>query len=352
VTVTFSSEAGATHTCQLDSNAVINNCTSPRTFSMLTSAMTHSIRIVGTDQFGNVGAATTHNFTVDDVGPTVMVSGSPAANSTVNTTSANLSFSAAGGETGVTFECRFNSSGTFSTCTNFVMSGMIEGAQSLQVRGRDTFGNLGPTTTHAWTIMPLFTTIQTIRTQPVAQGTRVQLNNNNNQVRVTGETNGRFWVQETDGLSTSTNRGITIMPFTNQTEIAPGRSLSITGTVSIMNGNLVLTQSTWVPGSLLAAYNPKNMNRTASNLLQEVNEGMLVNMSGRASNNAAASCQTFDFCIVSCNQSTPVIDSTDGSLGDPIVIGEDFNYAGIVEGNGSGYVYYVNDAQETSDACL
>jgi hypothetical protein len=73
-------------------------------------------------------------------------------------------------------------------------------------------------------------------------------------------------------------------------------------------------------------------------------------MSGRASVTAAPSCQNFDFCIVSCLQTTPVIDSIDAA--NTVVINQDHNFEGIVEGNGSGYTYFVTVAQETSDACL
>lgn len=354
-TLMFSSETGATHTCQLDSQPVISPCTSPRTFSNLTSAMTHSIRVTGTDSFGNVGTPTVHTFTVDDQGPSVTVSGAPAAGTTVNTTSANLSFSIvpASEPPPFTFECRFNSAGAFSACTNFITSGLVDGAQSLEVRARDRFNNVGPTTVHGWMIQPLFTTILAIRTQPIANGTRVQINNNSSNVRVTAKTNNRFWVQEAQGLATSTNRGITVMPtnWPGDSAIVPGRSVNVFGTVSTINGNLVLTQATYINGSVLTPYIPKDTNRDSVNLLQESNEGMFVNMSGRASVTAALSCQTFDFCIVSCLRTTPVIDSIDASPITP-VINRDHNFTGIVEGNGSGYVYFVTDAQETSDACL
>jgi hypothetical protein len=127
--------------------------------------------------------------------------------------------------------------------------------------------------------------------------------------------------------------------------------VNVTGTLSNLNGNLVLTQANYFNGSLVAAYVAKDTNRDSINLLAEGNEGMFVNMSGTASNSAAVSCQSFDFCVVSCLRPTPVIDSIDGTPGS-VILTQDHNFLGIVEGNGSGYTYYVTEAQETSDACL
>lgn len=353
-TLMFSSEPGATHTCQLDGLPAVSPCTSPRTFTGLTSAMTHSIRVTGTDSFGNVGTPTMNTFTVDDQGPPVTVSGAPAANATVNTTSANLSFNVPSGEPApFSFECRFNSTGVFAACSNFITSGLVEGAQTLEVRARDRFNNVGPTTVHGWMIQPLFTTILAVRTMPIANGTRVQINNNLGNVRVTAKTTNRFWIQEAQGLSTSTNRGITVQPtnWPGDTLIVAGRSVNVVGTVSTVNGNLVLTQATYQSSGLLAAYTAKDTNRDSVNLLLEANEGMFVNMSGEASGTAAITCQNFSFCIVSCQRTTPVIDTSDIAPTN-VIIGRDHNFLGIVEGNGSGYVYLVTDIQETSDACL
>lgn len=358
-TLTFTSEAGASHTCQLDSQAVINPCNSGRVFSNLTSTGNpHTIRVNGTDAFGNPGMAM-HTFTVDDVGPSVNIGGTPASGTTVSSTSANLTFAIvpANEPAPFSFECRFNTAPTFTTCSNFVMSGLTQGTQTLQVRARDRFNNIGGTVTHTWDIQPVNTTINAIRTQGIATGTLVRISTN---VRVTGKTFNRFWVQEQNGSANPppSNVGITIMPVSPNSnpladaQIAPGRTMTIIGSVANMNGNLVLAQASYFPGGLSTPYGAKNTNRTATNLLTEANEGMLVNMAGRASTTAAASCQDFDFCIVSCEQSTPVINSIDGVVSGQVVLNRDHNFEGIVEGDGTGFSYYVNTAQEQSDACL
>lgn len=354
-TLTFTSEPGATHTCQLDSLAVISPCSSGRVFNGLTSATGHTIRVTGTDAFGN-STTVTHSFTVDDQGPTLTISGAPANGSTVNTTSAALTFQIvpANEPTPFSFECRFNSTGAFSACTGFNQSGMTEGTQTLEVRARDRFNNVGGTVTHTWTISALNTTILSIRQTPVALGTRVRISTN---VRVTGKTFNRFWVQEVDGsvAAGSFSRGITVMPtgFTGgDAMIVAGRNVTVIGTVANMSGNLVLAQASYFPGSLVSPYNARSTNRDSLVLLTEVNEGMFVNSAGTASTTAAPSCQDFDFCIVTCERSTPVIDSIDGIISGAVVIGDDHNFTGIVEGAGSGFTYYVVEAQAQSDACL
>jgi hypothetical protein len=353
-TLTFTSDVGTTHTCQLDSQTVINPCNSGRTFMNLTSAANpHTIKVTGTDQVGN-SATVMNTFTVDDTGPTLTISGAPANGTTVSSTTASLTFSIvpASEPTPFSFECKFNGAATFTACSNFTTSGLTQGTQTLQVRAKDRFGNIGGVVTHTWDVQPMTTTINAIRTSGIAIGTLVRLSTN---IRVTAKTNNRYWVQEQDGATNPppTNRGITIMPTAAiDSTIVPGRSQTIVGIVSNMNGNLVITSASFFNGSLLAPYNAKDTNRDSLVLLSEANEGMLVNSSGRASTTAAQSCQDFDFCIVSCERSTPVINSIDGVTSGQVMINRDHVFEGIVEGIGTGFVYYVTSAQDQSDACL
>ena len=351
VTLTFTTETGATTTCQLDTQATINPCASGRMFTGMTSAMPHTLRVTATDAFGN---ATTQmvNFTVDDTGPGVTISGNPANGATVNTTSASLTFTPIpSNEPMVTYECKFNTAATFTACTGFNQSGFTEGTQTLQVRARDRFGNIGGTVTHSWTINALNTTIFQIRSTGIAAGTRVRLQG----PRVTGKTFNRFWIQEVDGTSTNPppqQRGITVMPIgfnAGDVMVAPGRSMTVIGTVAEVNGNTTLINASYFPGSLLAPYNSKYVNRDSLLLLSELNEGMYVNMSGRAE----SACAEYDFCITSCERSTPKIDSIDGVISGQLLIGRDHTFSGIVEGDSaSTYSYYVIEADESSDSCL
>jgi hypothetical protein len=355
VTLTINTEPGATYTCQLDSQAVISPCASPRSFSGLTSAMGHTLKVTGTDPFGNVSTQSVP-FTVDDIGPSVLISGAPAAGATVSSTSAALTFAPipSNEPAPFSFECKFNAATTFTACASFSTSGLIEGTQTLQVRAKDRFGNIGGVVTHSWTVAYVTTTINAIRLGSITLGTRVRIVG----PRMTGKTFNRFWMQDVDGNSTTPSpdrHGITVAPVpynASDAMLTPGRSLTVIGTVAEVNGNTTLINASYFPGALQAAYNPRNTNRDSLVLLSEVNEGLFVNMAGRASNTAAQSCQDYDFCIVSCESSTPVINSTDGVISGAVEPNEDHFFEGIVEGEGSSFTYYVITANEGSDACL
>ena len=352
-TLSFSMESGSTFTCQLDSQPVITGCVSPRTFSGMTSVTGHTFKVVGTDSFGN-STTQSVSFTVDDVGPGVTVSGNPLNGASVNNTAANLSFAPIPTNEPLpfSFECKFDAATVFTSCTGLVVTGLAEGNHSLQVRGRDRFGNLGTVVTHTWNVTPLVTTIFQIRTTPVAVGTRVKISPG---VQETAKTFNRFWVQEVNGnLASANNRGITVQPTTFPADalLVPGRAVTVNGTVAIVNGNTTLIDASYVRGTLNTPYVAKNTGRDSLNLLLEANEGMYVNMAGRASNTAAASCQNYDFCIVSCDRLVPVINSVDAVSTGALVIGQDHNFSGIVEGEVSGYNYFVVEAQEQNDACL
>lgn len=352
-TLAFNTESGATYTCQLDSATVINPCANGRSFTGLTSATAHTIRVTGTDSFGNVGPAATNSFTVDDLGPSLTISGTPANGSTPATTSAALTFQIqpTNEPAPYSFECKFDTATTFTACTGFNQSGLADGAHTLRVRAIDRFNNIGGEVTHTWTITPMSTTIQAIR-QGIALGTRVQISTN---VRVTGKTNNRFWVQEVDGTATLTvSRGITVMPanWTGDTTIVAGRGLVVTGTVANVNGNLALNPATYIGTGNFTAYKPRSTNNDSLVVLSEVNEGMYVSTGGRHSTTAAQTCQDYDFCIVSCESSTPVIDSVDAAPAGQIDPGQYHAFEGVLEGVGTGFVYYVTTATEQSDICL
>ncbi len=352
-TLVFSMETGSTFTCQLDLNPVITGCVSPRTFSGMTSVAAHTIKVVGTDAFGNTTTQSV-GFTVDDTGPGVTISGNPINGANINSTAAALSFAPIPTNEPVpfSFECKFDAATVFTACTGLSVTGLAEGNHSLQVRAKDRFGNIGTVVTHTWAVTPLTTTILQIRTAPIAVGTRVKISTN---VQETAKTFNRFWVQEVNGTASATaNRGITVQPttFPNDTLLVPGRAVTVNGTVAIVNGNTTLIDASYIRGSLNTPYLPKDTGRDSLLLLVEANEGMFANMSGRASNTAAPSCQNYDFCIVSCDRATPVINAVDAvSLG-LVVIGQDHTFRGIVEGEVGGYNYFVTEAMNQSDACL
>ncbi len=346
VTLSFTTDANAVTTCQLDGQAVIQNCASGQVFSGLTSATTHMVTVTATDSLGNTGMATSM-FTVDDQGPSLTFSGAPTNGSTINLASVAITFNIvpANEPATFTFECRFTGDANFSACTNFNKTGLIDQAYSLQVRATDRFGNTGPTVTTGWTVAPLATTIFAIRTTPIAVGTRVRITTN---VRVSAKTADRFWCQE----AITANRGITVASSTANADamMVAGRAVSVTGTVANPSGNLTLVDATYTAGALATPYAAKDTNRDSVNVLLEANEGMLVNTGGTAFRQAGA-CAAPNFCIRSCFSATPLIQSVDAS--GMVIIDDDHFFDGILEGTAAAtYRYRVTEATSSSDACL
>ena len=101
--------------------------------------------------------ADTVTFNIDDVGPGVIVTGSPGNGQTDFTGSASLSFfpSPPDEPSPFRFQCRFDSAAAFTPCTNFVQGGLPQGQHILRVRAIDRFGNIGSVTEHSWTVVVL-----------------------------------------------------------------------------------------------------------------------------------------------------------------------------------------------------
>lgn len=352
VTLNFTTDANTVVTCQLDNQPVIQNCTSGREFSNLTSATPHMFTVIGTNTQGVAGPPAVAMFTVDDQGPSLTFSGAPTNGSTINVTSVAITFNIvpANEPAPFSFECKFTGQANFTACANFNRTGLQDQAYTLEVRAIDQFGNVGPTVSTGWTVAPLNTTILAIRTTPIAVGTRVRITTN---VRLTGKTNDRFWVQEVDGNAAgNANRGITVASTTANGDamMTSGRNVTVVGTVSNPSGNLTIADATYTAGTLGTPYNAKNTNRNAVNVLLEANEGMLLTTAGRAFRQAGV-CAAPNFCIESCQSATPLIQSFDAS--GMVILTEDHHFSGVLEGTAAAtYRFRVLDASESSDSCL
>jgi hypothetical protein len=148
VSFTFSSEAGATFQCRMDSGS-FSACTSPFTATGLTDG-SHTFHVRALDAAGNVDASpATRTWTVDATPPDTTITGGPANSSTSGPT-VSFTFSS---EAGATFQCRMDS-GSFSACTSpFTATGLTDGSHTFHVRAIDTVGNIDPTpATRTWTV--------------------------------------------------------------------------------------------------------------------------------------------------------------------------------------------------------
>jgi hypothetical protein len=133
-TFAFSSEAGATFECKVDSGAY-GNCTSPRTTAALADG-SHTFSVRATDAAGNTdGTPATQTFAVDTAAPdtTITPISSPTKDSTPS-----FSFSS---EPGATFECKVDS-GAYGNCTSpFTTAALSDGSHTFSVRATDAAGN-------------------------------------------------------------------------------------------------------------------------------------------------------------------------------------------------------------------
>jgi hypothetical protein len=142
VSVTFSSEVGATFECKVG-NGSFAACTSP--LALLLPSGPASVTIHAADPAGNLSADATRSWTVDATGPTVNVSVSPLVN---GRTRADGAVTYSSPEGGVTFRCRTYLSSSapppFGACapSPFNLSGFTNGQSvKIDVEGRDAFDN-------------------------------------------------------------------------------------------------------------------------------------------------------------------------------------------------------------------
>ena len=141
-----SNEAGVSFQCSLD-GAAFTACTTPVTFTVAEGQ--HTLQVRATDGAGNLGApSATYPWTVDTTPPTVSITGGPTG--LTDATLADFTFTASEDVSG--FECDLDGQG-FSACTAAVsLTGLGDGAHTLQARATDLAGNLSAVASRTWTV--------------------------------------------------------------------------------------------------------------------------------------------------------------------------------------------------------
>ena len=148
-TFSFSSEAGATFQCRVDT-ATFASCTSPHTTATLTPGA-HTFDVRAIDAAGNVDQTpASRAFTVDTVAPETTISAGPSGPTGDSTPT--FSFSS---EAGATFQCRVDTA-TFASCTSpHTTATLTLGAHTFDVRATDPAGNVEQTpASRAFTVQP------------------------------------------------------------------------------------------------------------------------------------------------------------------------------------------------------
>lgn len=174
--ITFSGEPGGTFSCSLDGGAY-QACTSPSTLSGL-AGTAHSFSVKQTDAAGNVGAASTVNWTVDTTPPPApLITSGPAASTPDPRASVSWT-----GEAGATFQCKLDAGSWFSCTSPQARSDFALGSHTFSIKATDAVGNTGAVATRTWTVIsaPIL---------PPAVSTRVALTA---QLRKSGSQNAWF----------------------------------------------------------------------------------------------------------------------------------------------------------------
>ncbi|WP_253910537.1 Ig-like domain-containing protein [Pyxidicoccus fallax] len=149
-TATFdfnSNETPVTYQCSLDGAAYVA-CTDPQAFTGLADG-NHTLAVRAVDAAGNVdGSPATYAWRVDSSVPdTTIVSGPPAVTSS---TTATFDFNS--NESPVTYECSLDGA-AYVACSDPQSFTVAQGSHTLQVRARDTAGNVDATpATYIWVV--------------------------------------------------------------------------------------------------------------------------------------------------------------------------------------------------------
>ncbi|MBJ7353726.1 MAG: hypothetical protein JHC98_02790 [Thermoleophilaceae bacterium] len=139
-------EGGGVFRCSLDSQPAVT-CVSPFDVLGLVDG-TYTFRVRQVDAAGNVGPMVNRTWTVDTTPPPAPTVSGPSSPS--GQTSALIDFSST--EPGVTYECSVDG-GSYAACADpLSLSGLVDGAHTVDVRSYDAAGNGSAIGSFAWTV--------------------------------------------------------------------------------------------------------------------------------------------------------------------------------------------------------
>jgi len=140
-------EPGLTWECSLD-GAAWSPCTSPVSLSGLAEGG-HDFRARSTDAAGNTSAVASRSWEVDLTPPNLAPTATGMPSDTTSATGINPTITA---ESGNTVECRLDS-GSWVACSSLLpVTGLADGAHTLQARQKDGAGNSGPVASWVWAV--------------------------------------------------------------------------------------------------------------------------------------------------------------------------------------------------------
>jgi DNA-binding beta-propeller fold protein YncE len=140
-----SDEGGSAFQCSKD-GAAYTTCTSPKTYSSLTST-SHTFRVKAIDPAGNVSTAATYTWLIDTTPPSVSITSGPTG--WAQSTDATFKFSSADASS---FKCKLDG-GSFALCTSpITYSSLAAGQHTFYVEGIDDLGNTSTPVHQSWTV--------------------------------------------------------------------------------------------------------------------------------------------------------------------------------------------------------
>jgi hypothetical protein len=138
--------SGASFDCRLDSGS-FSSCSSPRTYNNLALG-THTFRVRARTSLG-AGPETTHTWTITPL-PAPTIDSGP----TEPTTERSATFAFSSPVQGATFQCRFDGTATWTSCTSPRTYGpLISGEHTFRVRAVHSSYGTSAEATRTWTIL-------------------------------------------------------------------------------------------------------------------------------------------------------------------------------------------------------
>ena len=157
---TFTYEAGATATCQMERGATVVRawapCASPRTYDLSAEVDgTYTFRVRATDPAGNPGAIASHSYTLDRVAPNAPTL---TARPNANTNNPNVTYAFTSSDAWQ-FRCQLERNGVavfaYALCTSprsYDLSGQADGLYTFRVRANDLSANESGETTDTFAL--------------------------------------------------------------------------------------------------------------------------------------------------------------------------------------------------------
>jgi hypothetical protein len=200
--ISMTGETGATYSYSLDNGGWMGTGESISLTGLAEGA--HSIRIRATDASGNISSPMTYSWATDFTAPSFIVSGVPFGTTGQHNASIIMT-----GEPGATYAYTLDNGGWITTATSITLTGIPEGAHSIQIRATDAVGNVSAPASFSWTTDY---TGPSFSASGMPSGTT---NQDSANITLTGDAGTTYMYSLDGGSSTTTSGTITLAGLSN-----------------------------------------------------------------------------------------------------------------------------------------